>query len=167
LEWRPLLQSVCEQLSAQVQSAQMHLDWHLAPAEAAQSMIRGDAKRLRQMLVIVLENALRYSHPGGRIELQAQAGPACLKIQVRDQGIGVSPEDLPHVFERHYRSQAARRHRPEGIGLGLPIAQMIAQAHSAQIRLESEPGQGTCVILELPLYRPLTDAVEEDENKAC
>jgi two-component system OmpR family sensor kinase len=165
LSWSPLLQSVCEQLSAQAQSAQMHLDWRLAPADARHSMIRGDAKRLRQMLVIVLENALRYSHPGGRIELLAQADLACLKIQVRDQGIGVSPGDLPHVFERHYRSQAARRHRPEGIGLGLPIAQMIAQAHAAQIRLESEPGQGTCVTLVLPLYQSLDDAAEADGEK--
>lgn len=164
LSWRPLLQAVCEQMSAQAQSAQMQLDWTLAPADAAQSMIRGDAKRLRQMWVIVLENALRYSHAGGRIELQAQVEQGCLRVQVRDQGIGVSPEDLPHVFERHYRSQAARRHRPEGIGLGLPIAQMIAKAHAAQIRLESEPGQGSCVTIELPLYRPPAEAAEEDED---
>ncbi|MEJ6007879.1 HAMP domain-containing sensor histidine kinase [Paucibacter sp. AS339] len=151
LNWRELLQSVCEQFSVQAQAAQMQLHWSLAEVEAGQAQIRGDAKRLRQMLVIVLENALRYSHAGGRIELSARVDAGRLRVQVRDQGIGVSSEDLPHLFERHYRGQAARVHRPDGLGLGLPIAQMIAQAHAAQISMESVQGQGSCVSIDLPL----------------
>lgn len=151
LRWRELLQSVCEQMSAQAQPAQVQLSWSLEAAGGGQDMIRGDAKRLRQMFVIVLENALRYSHAGGRIEVSARAAGDRLTVQVQDQGIGISEEDLPHVFERHYRAQAARLHRPDGIGLGLPIAQMIAQAHAAQIQLRSVQGQGTCVSIDLPL----------------
>ncbi|MFY7864953.1 sensor histidine kinase [Roseateles sp.] len=151
LNWPELLQSLCEQMSAQAQSAQVQLSWHLEAAGFGRDMIRGDAKRLRQMFVIVLENALRYSHAGGRIEVNARAVGGLLTVQVQDQGIGISEGDLPHVFERHYRAQAARLHRPDGIGLGLPIAQMIAQAHAAQIQLRSVQGQGTCVSIDLPL----------------
>ncbi len=167
LEWPALLEGICEQVQVQAQSLNMRLLWQLKPAEAGQSRIRGDAKRLRQMLIIVLENALRYSHPGGRVELLAQAEARHLVIQVRDQGIGISAEDLPHVFERHYRSAAARRHRPEGIGLGLPIAQMIAQAHAAQIHVESVAGQGSCVTLTLPLDEPAAEGAPQDGEETC
>jgi len=85
---------------------------------------------------------------------------------VQDQGIGIAPADLRQVFERHFRSDAARTHRPDGLGLGLPIAQSIVRAHDGEIVLRSELGVGTCVSIRLPLCGT-EDMSENDESVDC
>ena len=74
-----------------------------------------------------------------------------LQIEVSDSGIGIAPDELPRVFERHFRGAAARQHRPEGHGLGLAIARTRAQAHGGDLALHSTPGEGTQAVLTLPL----------------
>ncbi len=114
------------------------------------SVVLGDAQRLRQLLLALLDNAIRYSPPGAVVSarLQADSGDWCVDVQ--DQGIGITPHELPQVFERHFRGSTARRHRPDGSGLGLPIARALAQAHGGRIDLHSPPGQGTLARLVLP-----------------
>jgi len=118
----------------------------------------GDATRLRQILMLLLDNAVRYSRPGSTVRARAclvqhDSDAACAEVQVIDQGIGIAPEDLPRVFERNFRSDAARRHRAEGTGLGLSIGRALARAHGGEIVIESELGHGTTVTLRLPLVQ--------------
>lgn len=121
--------------------------------------VHADAERLRQALVIVLDNAIRYSRPGGTVELGWQRnGDHEVALVVRDHGIGIDPQELPHVFERFVRGRRAREHRADGTGIGLSIAQGIVQAHRGRIRIDSVPGQGTVVRIELPCLDASADA---------
>jgi two-component system OmpR family sensor kinase len=118
--------------------------------------VLADPQRLRQLLMVLLDNAIGYSHRGGRVHVRVHAAePGVLLLEVADEGIGIGADELPQVFERHYRGSAARLHRAEGIGLGLAIARALAQAHGGTLTLASELGRGTRAQLRLPL----TDAV--------
>ncbi|GGJ33500.1 PAS domain S-box protein [Deinococcus roseus] len=113
----------------------------------------GDADRLKQVMLILLENALKYTPKGGevRLSLQHQGTHALLKIA--DTGMGISEEDLPRVFERFYRADKSRHRSPDpgGTGLGLPIARWIVEAHEGHIWIESQVDQGTEVHVQLPI----------------
>ena len=120
--------------------------------------VRGDPDRLKELFLILLDNALKYTPPGGiiRLELTAKDPPGektYAEVRVGDSGVGITPEDLPYVFERFYRADKARvrRRDPGGSGLGLSIAKQIVQAHHGEIRLESSPSKGTTVIVHLPI----------------
>jgi two-component system OmpR family sensor kinase len=116
-------------------------------------MVEGDPDRLKQLTLILLDNAIKYTPEGGSIvvELRRQGGSA--ELVVRDSGVGIRPDELPHVFERFYRGEAARKLDPEGTGLGLPIALWVARQHGGDLSIESEPGKGTTVRVRLPLRR--------------
>ena len=111
----------------------------------------GHADQLKQVLLILVENALRYTPSGGRIALSLERQQNQAEIRVSDSGIGISSEDLTRVFERFYRASGSRERNPVGSGLGLAIAQGIVQAHGGKLWLESEPGQGTVAVLQLLL----------------
>ncbi len=115
----------------------------------AAGCVRADADRLRQVLLIVLENAFRYTPAGGQVQVHAAPVGAYVQITVTDTGRGIAPEDLPHVFERFYRGAHARA-QGEGSGLGLPIAQSLMHAMRGEIRVTSTYGHGTTVTLRLP-----------------
>lgn len=119
---------------------------HLEPA-----MITGDPDRLKQLVLILLDNAIKYTPDGGQVTLELQHNGTIAEILVRDTGIGIAPEDLPHVFERFYRADPARSRDPGGTGLGLPIARWIVEQHGGQITLTSRPGEGTTARVCLPL----------------
>lgn len=112
--------------------------------------VTGDEDRLKQLLLILLDNAIKYTPTDGQVTLGLQRQEIGNKITVRDTGVGISPEDLPHVFERFYRADPARGRDPGGTGLGLPIARWIVEQHGGKIALESQPGQGTIAIVYLP-----------------
>lgn len=112
--------------------------------------IAADAERLQQALVIVLDNAIRYSRPSGIVSLQVRPGRGEVELIVRDQGIGIEPDELPRVFERFARGRRARAHRADGTGIGLSIAQAIVHAHHGRITVDSVPEQGTTVCIVLP-----------------
>lgn len=114
----------------------------------------GDADRLRQLLLAVINNAIRYSHSGDAVTLTARRSmgdPPLIEVSIRDQGIGIAPDDLPHIFERGFRSQTAKDHAPDGSGLGLSIARMLARGHGGDIALHSTPEGGTIATVTLPL----------------
>ena len=125
--------------------------------------VLADPQRLAQLLVLLLDNAIGYSHRGGTVQLRVQpAAPGTLQVEVADQGIGIEPAELPQVFERHFRGAAARRHRADGRGLGLAIARALAQAHGGSLELRSTPGQGTRAQLVLPLNHAVRAGVAEN-----
>jgi signal transduction histidine kinase len=99
---------------------------------------------------------VRYSHPQGEVRVSLQAvrdehGRGHCEVCVVDAGIGISPDDLPHIFERNYRGALARLHRADGTGLGLAIGAVLARAHGGTVVVDSQPGHGTTARLRLPL----------------
>jgi two-component system, OmpR family, sensor kinase len=131
--------------------------------------MQGDAVRLRQLLLALLDNAVRYSHPGGRVRVAARCfeqDGAWVEVSIADDGIGVDAADLALVFERHHRGERARRHRADGSGLGLPIARALARGHGGDIRLTSTPGAGTTASVRLPLLALPADTPQPTRQSA-
>lgn len=113
--------------------------------------VQGDEGRLRQLLLILLDNSLKYTNPGGHVDLRLTHVDHHAQLVVSDTGIGIPQKDLPRIFERFYRVDRAREHDSGGTGLGLAIADWIVRAHHGTIKAESEPGRGTRFLVELPL----------------
>jgi two-component system phosphate regulon sensor histidine kinase PhoR len=144
--------------------ADLGRDWQLPAAKkkitftaecvAGAAEFEADAFRLEQVLNNLVDNALKYTEPGGRVTLRALPCEAGIEFRVEDTGIGIKPEDLPHIFERFYRADKARSREQGGTGLGLSIVKHIVQLHGGSVRAESVFGQGTTIILRLPLTAP-------------
>ncbi len=112
--------------------------------------VQGDPDRLQQLLLILVDNAIKYTPPGGQITLSLARQADRVVLTIEDSGVGIAPADLPHVFERFYRADPARARDPGGSGLGLAIARWIVDQHGGEILLRSTPGQGTTVTVALP-----------------
>ncbi|WP_066740593.1 cell wall metabolism sensor histidine kinase WalK [Cupriavidus sp. D384] len=112
--------------------------------------VMADADRLRQAIVILLDNAIRYSPRGSTVSLRCHAAPTGVRIEVEDRGIGIDADELALVFERFVRGRRARAHRADGTGIGLSIAQAIVQAHHGSITLTQVEPHGTRACIELP-----------------
>jgi two-component system phosphate regulon sensor histidine kinase PhoR len=110
-----------------------------------------DALRLEQVMFNLLENAVAYSNPPRRVVLSAALHEGRMAMRVADNGIGIPPSDLPHVFERFYRVDKGRSRMSGGTGLGLSIVKHIVQSHGGTVHAESEVGKGTTIVLRLPL----------------
>jgi len=124
-------------------------------------MVMGDADRLKQLALILLDNALKFTPAGGHVWCDVRAVDSNAVLTVRDDGIGIAEEDLPHVFERFYRADPARSGDPGGTGLGLPIAEWVVREHHGSIHLQSHPGGGTTVTVTVPLVPPEAGARPE------
>jgi len=105
-----------------------------------------DPLRIREVLINLLSNALRFTPPGGVVSIDARVDDGAVAVAVRDSGPGIAPEDLPKIFDRFYKGKASR-----GSGLGLTIARNLVTAHGGSIRAESAPGAGTTLSFTLPL----------------
>ena len=118
--------------------------------------MNGDATLLRQLVVILLDNAIKFTNAGGLVRVGVRSDGPTTKLTVTDTGIGIPPDQLPHVFDRFYRGDAARTrgsaagNGSDGVGLGLSIAQWIADEHRGSIRIDSGPGQGARVTVQFP-----------------
>jgi heavy metal sensor kinase len=112
--------------------------------------IDADKLWIRRAILNLLDNAIKYSKDLGIIEVQAGKESSLIKIQVRDDGIGIHPEDLPHIFDRFYRADPARNRDTGGAGLGLALVKWVVEAHNGSIRVDSEPDQGTLFEVFLP-----------------
>ena len=117
--------------------------------------VLADAQRLRQLFTLLLDNAVRYSHAEGLVQVRARRVAdregLLWELCIVDQGIGIDADELPRLFERNFRGARARLHRADGCGLGLPIAATLARAHGGRIDVDSQPGRGTAVTLRLPI----------------
>jgi signal transduction histidine kinase len=114
-------------------------------------VVRGNIDYLKQLFLILLDNAFKYTPKNGRVDVIAEPNGRNVEVTVADTGIGVAPKDLEHIFDRFYRADNTR-HLP-GMGLGLAIAHHIVEQHEGAIRVESEPGRGSRFTVSLPLLR--------------
>ncbi len=124
------------------------------PVEAVPMKV--DRSRVRQLLTNLLTNAIKYTSAGGTVDIESALDGARVVLTVRDTGMGIAPGDLPHIFDRFWRADAARSRtgsRP-GSGLGLAISKWIAEAHGGTIMVKSRPGRGTTFTVSLPLEAP-------------
>jgi len=119
---------------------------HTTPVQVA-----GDADQLKQAMVALVDNALKYTPSQGHVSLSLSLDGSIALLKVSDTGIGISPDDLPHIFERFYRADQARTRESGGSGLGLAIAQSIVQDHKGSIEVESIPGKGSTFTVKLPV----------------
>ena len=113
------------------------------------AVVSGNADYLKQVLLIVLENACKYTPDGGKVTIRGEMSEQHLEITIADTGIGIDQADVPRLFERFYRAQNARSQ--PGMGLGLSIARSIIEQHGGTISVESTPGRGSHFIISLPL----------------
>ncbi|PYR98077.1 MAG: two-component sensor histidine kinase [Acidobacteria bacterium] len=121
-------------------------------------LVNGDAHALRRLFLILIDNAVKYTPTGGRVFIGLNTNRNNAVATVRDTGIGISQEDLPVIFERFYRADKARS-RESGAGLGLSIARWIAEAHRAEILVESVVGQGSTFEVRIPLHQEIGASV--------
>ncbi len=135
-----------QRLSTAMEVSRIHVEMptDLPPVSA-------DYARLDRMLVNLLSNALKYSDPGTPVHVRAWREQDSVVLAVSDQGRGIDPEDLPHLFERFYRAKGGSK--AEGIGLGLYITRVLVEAHGGQIWVDSEVGKGSSFYITLPIAR--------------
>jgi signal transduction histidine kinase len=111
--------------------------------------VRADRDRLRQVLANLLDNAVKYTPAGGRVDLRALGEGDAVKIIVADTGPGIAPHDLPRIWERLYRGDQSRTER--GLGLGLSLVRAIVTAHNGTVEVQSEAGKGSVFTVRLPI----------------
>ncbi len=143
VSFHPLVQDVVSQAKLLTKGHRLEVGV-LDPVEVA-----GDPDSLRQLLLILLDNAIRYTLPPGIITVRLERRIDEARLVVEDTGVGITPEDLPRIFERFYRGNHSRS--ADGAGLGLSIAQWIAEQHGGAIEVTSTPGRGSTFTVRLPL----------------
>jgi two-component system sensor histidine kinase BaeS len=118
---------------------------------AESSTVRGDRDRLEQVMINLLSNAIRFTEAGGEVKVRLLRRDCECELLVEDTGIGIPPEDLPHLFERFYRVEKSRNREKGGMGLGLAIVKRIVDSHGGRVTVESKLGKGTVVHLTFPI----------------
>ncbi len=157
-----LIEVIEEQLAiAKTQNLSLSLEIVDSPNTEGNFTVLGDWDQLARLFTNLLSNSVQYTPSGGEIQVELQLSvkmlnPA-LQVKVTDTGIGISPEALPHIFDRFYRADPARTHRSAaGSGLGLAIAKAIVENHRGHIHIDSQVDQGTAVIVTLPAHKSET-----------
>lgn len=147
----PILRELVEQ--ARVLSPRHQFSLHLEPALPTS----GDGEALRRVFRNLLDNAVKYTPPGGTVDVRARSERGMVSVEVCDSGIGIGAEDLPHVFKRFYRADRSRARKTGGSGLGLSIVAAIVEGYRGHVSLQSAPGQGTLARVDL-----LAEKTEEE-----
>ncbi len=154
LQSAALLRATDTDWTAKLRAKQLTLS-----VDAADDLPRvdGDVRRIEQVIHNLLENAVKYTEAGGRIALRARLAGDLMEVRVEDTGRGIPPADVPHIFERFYRADKARTREQGGTGLGLSIVKHIVQLHGGTAAAESRYGEGTTILLRLPLAAPMPE----------
>lgn len=142
----PVMQDTVSRFRARAAQKGVRLE-HEAPQHLP--LVRAVEGRLGQVLTNLLDNALKYTEAGGSIRMWAEEQAEAVRVSVQDTGVGIAPEDLPHVFERFYKADRARREG--GTGLGLSIVKHIVQMHGGEVTAASQPGEGSTFSFTVPL----------------
>lgn len=137
-------------MSAHLVRAQQQAVTLSAEADPGLPEVEVDPDRMAQVLGNLLDNALRHTPAGGRVDCRASAADGAVTFTITDTGPGITPQDLPNIFERFYRSDASRQRDGGGSGLGLAIARSLVEAHGGRLWAESPPGTGARLCVTLP-----------------
>ena len=143
-----VVRDACDQGATLAESKQ--IDFHKQIPQQP-IWIEADPHALGRLFLILIDNAVKYTPPGGHVEVEVTGENGCALGVVRDTGIGIAQEDLPHIFERFYRADKARSRESGGVGLGLSIGRWIAEAHEGTIEVQSSVGHGSIFQVRLPL----------------
>lgn len=146
LALQPILSELIDDLTPVAEDRRIRLVLEEEPVRP----VLGDAERLKQVFINLLDNALRYTDAGGTVTMRLSGSQDVVRVAVRDTGQGIAEEHLPLLFERFYRTDPARATDSGGHGLGLPIVKEIAEAHHGSLSVESEVGKGSVFTLTLP-----------------
>jgi signal transduction histidine kinase len=130
---------------------------HISLEELDQVGVLGDPDRLKQLILNLVDNAIKYTPPGGRVMMSLSKENGRSELVVQDTGIGIPTEDLPYIYDRFYRVDKARTRAQGGSGLGLSIAKWIVDAHQGQIEVESVVGEGTTFRVYLPVLKHVSN----------
>lgn len=141
-----LIEDVADRLTPQAERQQVSLSIELFANLPA---VEADSERIRQVIVNLVHNAIKFNHPGGKVKIFTNSNREWVTVSVSDTGIGISREDLLHIFERFFKADKSRS--TSGTGLGLAIAKHLVEAHGGKIRAESEEGKGSTFSFSLPL----------------
>ncbi len=148
VDLRSVIQVVAEQGEKLAGSRNVQLSLNVSNSPIP---VLADAECIRRVALILIDNAIKYSNPGGRVTLSVGEEGTDGVVSVADTGIGIFNEDLPHVFDRFWRADKARSRAQRGAGLGLAIAKWIAEAHNGSIQVQSTIGEGSTFRLRIPL----------------
>lgn len=143
------LAALASEVTAAMQRRARETGLRLVFESSGEAVVRGDGDALRRMAQNLVENALAYTPPGGEVRVSLTDAEGECRVCVADTGVGIAPEDLPHVFDRFFRGDKSRANTG-GSGLGLSIVLSIVQAHGGQIEVESGPGRGSRFLVTLP-----------------
>lgn len=143
-----LIRAAIDQLAPQTQAHSLTVQ---IEAGAGVPSVQADPDRLTQVLLNLLDNALKYSPPGGVVTVSIEIKEKLVQIQVRDRGAGILPDELAHIGERFYRADKARSRTQGGSGLGIAIARALVELHGGTLRIDSQVGQGTTATVTLPI----------------
>ena len=119
----------------------------------SEMFVEGDSHALHRVFLILIDNAVKYTPPGGSVTVTLTGRNGSAITEFRDTGIGISNDDLPHIFDRFYRADKARSREFGGVGLGLSIARWVAEGHRGSIEVQSTPGSGSVFTVRLPLLQ--------------
>ena len=122
----------------------------LLVGDLVEAKLKGDELKLRRMLWNIVDNGIKYTQTGGKVEISSYLSDGNVMINVKDTGVGIAQEDIKYIFDRFYRADRARK-RENGTGLGLSISKWIAEAHKGSIEVESHASSGSLFSLRLPL----------------
>jgi heavy metal sensor kinase len=160
--------SVLEEIAPGIEIRASHLGLESSVSVAPEEiLVPAERQSLKRMLLILIDNAIKYTPRGGSVRLALRSTATQAVFEVIDSGVGIKPEDLPHIFERFYRAPNARFINADGSGLGLAIAQWIAAAHHGTLAAQSVLGEGTTFQLTLPLHRRPCGRDRQDNNEHC
>jgi signal transduction histidine kinase len=146
---RGVLMTVLARMRRVARKKNVTLQWRRF-GRAAEYTVRGDETQLSSMFTNLVDNAVKYTPPGGRVEVTGGSEGSEIVIRVSDTGIGIPEAKLPRIFERFYRVDKARSKETGGTGLGLSIARHIAENHGGRVAVESTPGVGSTFTVYLP-----------------
>jgi two-component system sensor histidine kinase VicK len=144
-----ILESAVTKVWLQAQGKKQQMNRLFDPGGVA--TVYADKDQLEQVLLNVLSNAIKYTEPGGRIDIDLRLEGSQVNTTIKDNGVGIPEEDVSRVFERFFRVDKARSRAMGGTGLGLAISKQIVENHEGKILLDSKEGKGTTVTLQFPL----------------
>jgi heavy metal sensor kinase len=143
---RDLIMGVCMNMKVVADKKEVVLQ----TGEMEDVRVKGDELKLRRMIVNIVENGIKYSQTGGKVIVSSYVNDGYAQIDVKDEGIGISEQDIKYVFDRFFRADRSRK-RESGSGLGLSISRWIAEAHKGSIEVKSQPAQGSIFTIKLPI----------------